>query len=488
MAHYLGIDIGTSSVKAVIADVAQNIVAESDAALAISRPHPQWSEQNPEDWWQAAAGILDGFLRDDPAVLADVAAIGLSGQMHGAVLLGADLQPLRPAMLWNDSRAGREAQALAVSHPELAMEVGVLPMPGFTAPKMPWLAKHEPAVLAKLHKLLLPKDYIRFRLTGELVTEMSDAAGTWALDEARRDWSPGALAASGLRLEQMPRLVEGSAVSGHLQPDLARRWGMKAGVAVAGGGGDAAAGAVGIGAINAGDAFLSLGTSGQLFVTTQDYRPAPQTMVHAFCHALPRRWFQMGAMLSAASCLAFAAKLFHCDVKDMLDEVETANQGPTPLLFLPYLTGERTPHNDADAKGVLFGLTPDTGRRAVTQAVMEGVAFSFADAAECLARSGTHIARAGVIGGGARSKYWVQMIADILGIPLVRYSASARGPAFGAARLARLAHTGEAAEAVCSAPPVEDVLMPDMARHAAYAPRLARYRALYRAVKGEFAG
>lgn len=488
MAHYIGIDIGTSAIKAVITDSSQNVVAERDFALAISRPHPLWSEQNPADWWAGVEAVLDGFAATVPKLMARVEAIGLSGQMHGAVLLDARNQPLRPAMLWNDARTGKEARELARKYPQLPEIVGVLPMPGLTAPKIPWLALHEPQILEQLKTVIMPKDFIRLQLTGALATDMSDAAGTWWLDQARRDWSDESLGAVGLDRSKMPRLVEGNAVSGHVRDDLARRWGLRQNVPVAGGAGDAAAGAVGIGAINHGDAFVSLGTSGQLYVATRDYRPAPATMVHAFCHALPGRWSQLGAMLSAASCLTWAAALTGSDVTELAQAVEAAYTGPTNLLFLPYLTGERTPHNDPHAKGVLFGLTPDSGKLAVAQAVMEGVAFSFADAAHSLAQSGTRIDRVGTIGGGARSLLWLNMLANVLDVPLVRYAASARGPAFGAARLARLCATGEAAEAVCTAPPVECEVRPDSRLVAAYKPRIERYRRLYQAVKQEFVG
>ncbi|MBV1701406.1 MAG: xylulokinase [Hyphomicrobiales bacterium] len=484
--YFLGIDIGTSAAKAVLVNDNQDIVAEAEVALTIMRRHPSWSEQNPGDWWLAVEKILAQFHHDHPKALSAVRGIGLSGQMHGAVLLGADQVPLRPAMLWNDSRAGAQAQALNSQFPQLAQVLGVLPMAGLTAPKLPWLAIHEPQVLAKLATLMLPKDYVRLQLTGEIATDMSDAAGTWLLDQARRDWCDDALAALHLKRSQLPRLLEGSSPSGVLRPALAQAYGMGDDVIVAGGAGDAAAGAIGIGAIDEGDAFLSLGTSGQMFVTTADYRPAPQAMIHAFCNALPQRWLQMAAMLSAASCLSYAADLFKCDVATLLGEAGELSNQPTNLLFLPYLTGERTPHNDADARGVIFGLSPEHGRGEVVRAIMEGVAFSFADARDCLAQSGTIVRRAGVIGGGARSKVWLQMIANVLDIPLVRYHASARGPAFGAARLARLAVTGENAAAICSAPAIEGMVEPQADLVGLYQERLPKFRSLYRALRNEF--
>ena len=483
--HFIGIDVGTSAVKAVLVDSAQEIVAEVEVPLVTSRPQPGWSEQHPDLWWQAVERVLASFHGRQAALVARVGAIGLSGQMHGAVMLDSALTPLRPAILWNDSRSGAEAEALARLFPDLARETGVMPMSGLTAPKLDWLAHHEPDLRAKLAMLMLPKDYVRLKLTGTCITDMSDAAGTWLLDEARRAWSPAALAALKIRESQLPRLVEGNAAASIILPALAARFGLAEGVIVAGGAGDAAAGAVGIGAIKDGDAFLSLGTSGQLFVTTSAFRPAPDLMVHAFCHALPGRWLQMGAMLSAASSLAFATDLFQCEVTVLLAEAEAAAPAG-PLLFLPYLTGERTPHNDPDARGVLFGLTPATSRGEVVRAIMEGVAFSFADARDCLAQSGTYITEAGVIGGGARSPLWLQILSDVLDLPLVRYDASARGPAFGAARLARLALTHEAPETVCTAPKISGRVTPHPREVEAYARRLPHFRGLYQALKSQF--
>jgi xylulokinase len=390
-------------------------------------------------------------------------------------------------MLWNDGRAGREADRLNTSRPDLPAIVGVLAMPGFTAPKIPWLAAHEPGVLERLRTVLLPKDYVRLRLTGEKLTDISDAAGTWWLDQRNRRWSEAALAATGLDVLQMPGLIEGSDAGGTIRPEWASRWGMSADVIVAGGAGDAAAGAVGIGAVHDGDAFVSLGTSGQLFVSTDSYRPSPQTMVHAFGHALPGRWFQMGAMLNGASCLAFAARLLGADIATLLAEAEAGYRGPARLLFLPYLTGERTPHNDPAARGVLFGMTPATTRAEVAQAVLEGVAFSVADAQRALAASGTIIASAGLIGGGARSLLWTRILASVLGLPLTRYRGGEKGPAYGAARLALLAVTREPAESVCTRPETLDTTLPDDAAQDAYAAQFQKFRSLYKALAPEFA-
>ncbi|MDP8917913.1 MAG: xylulokinase [Pseudomonadota bacterium] len=486
MPHYLGIDVGTSAVKAILVDERQAAVAEADMPLQVSRPQDLWSEQDPEAWWQAVQHAIEQLRTENPAALADVRGIGLSGQMHGAVLLDDAGRPLRPAILWNDGRSFREAQELREQHPELSHAMGVIPMPGFTAPKLLWLARHEPETFRAVRKVLLPKDYIRLKLTGSAVTEMSDAAGTWWLDEAARDWSDEALTATGLTRDHMGDLVEGSQPSGIVRAELAQQWGMRGDVVVAGGGGDAAAGAVGLGAIDDGSAFISLGTSGQLFVTTQDFSPAPEALVHSFCHAIPGRWFQMAAMLNGASCLAWAAGLLKADIGELLRQTEAAYRAPSSLIFLPYLAGERTPHNDPYARGVFFGLSPETRQTDLVQAVLEGVAFSFADAKQCLAQAGTQLTHAGMIGGGSRSTFWTRIFASVLDVPLMRYEGSDKGPAFGAARLARLASTGESPDAVCTAPAIIETVEPDPGLVERYAPRVEAYRRLYRSLKPEF--
>jgi len=487
VAHYLGIDVGTSAVKVILVDEWQAAVAEAAVPLQVSRPQDLWSEQDPEAWWQAVQAALDQLRVTTGAACADVRGIGLSGQMHGAVLLDAANRPLRPAILWNDGRSYREAQELGAQHPELSRAMGVIPMPGFTAPKLAWLARHEPETFRAVRKVILPKDYIRLKLIGDVVTEMSDAAGTWWLDEARRDWSDAALAATGLTRDHMASLVEGSQASGTLRPEIAQQWGLWSDVVVAGGGGDAATGAVGLGAIEDGSAFISLGTSGQLFVTTETYSPAPEALVHSFCHAVPGRWFQMAAMLNGASCLAWAASLLRRDIGELLRETEAAYRKPSDILFLPYLAGERTPHNDPHARGVFFGLSPDTQQTDMAQAVLEGVAYSFADAKRALEQAGTPLTQAGIIGGGSKSQFWTRILASVLNIPIMRFHGSDKGPAFGAARLGRLAVTGEAPEDVCTAPAVLETIVPEPQLAELYSPRIELFRSLYRALKTEFA-
>ena len=479
---FLGLDLGTSSLKAVLVREDGRVAAAHAVPLAVSRPAPGFAEQDPDSWWQALLAACDALRSGHPAALGAVRAIGLSGQMHGAVVLDSAGAVLRPCILWNDVRAAAECDALERLLPSLAAVTGNRAMPGFTAPKLLWLRRHEPDVFRRTASVLLPKAWLRYRLCGELVEDMSDASGTLWLDVGRRDWSDAALAATGLARAAMPRLVEGSAPAGTLHPALALQWGMRSPVLIAGGAGDNAAGAVGLGAIRVGDAFVSLGTSGVVWATTDRFVPCPQAAVHAFCHALPGLWHQMGVTLSAASCLAWWARVTGRREAALLREVPPP-RAPSPVVFLPYLSGERTPHNDAGIRGAFAGLAHETERAALTQAVLEGVAFSLRDCLDSLTASGTRVDSAAVIGGGSRSRLWLQILAAVLGIPLVRVAAGEHGAAVGAARLARLALTGEAPAQVCVTPPRLGTVMPDPALTGPYAAAHARYRALYPALK-----
>lgn len=474
---FLGIDIGTSGVKAILLDEAGSIAAQGSAPLLVSRPHELWSEQDPADWWNATEAAV---LSLPVELRGTVQAIGLAGQMHGATLLGADDRVLRPAILWNDGRSFAECAELEASSPNLRQITGNIAMPGFTAPKLAWVRKHEPGIFAQTRSVLLPKDYVRLLMTGEKASDMSDSAGTLWLDSARRDWSDELLAATGLERAHMPRLLEGTEVSGVLRPELATRWGMRA-VPVAAGAGDNAAGAAGVGVIAEGDALLSLGTSGVIFVATDSFRPNPAGAVHAFCHCLPGMWHQMSVHLSAASCLDWAAALTGTHVPGLLAAAEAATPGPE--LFLPYLSGERTPHNDPHVRGAFLGLgnESDTGRLA--RAVLEGIAFAHADGLAALRAAGTTIQALSVIGGGARSRFWGTIIAAALGVRLDYLDGGEVGPALGAARLAQIAVTGADPAGVCTRPPVRERIEPDEALAAALAPKLARFRAAYPAIK-----
>jgi xylulokinase len=403
--------------------------------------------------------------------------------MHGAVLLDAADRPLRPAILWNDGRSEAECAELERREPRARAITGNLAMPGFTAPKLLWVAAHEPDVFARTATVLLPKDYLRLCLTGYKATDMSDAAGTLWLDTGGRHWSEAMLAATGLSEAHMPALFEGSEATGVLRADVAQRWGM-ARVPVAAGAGDNAAGAIGVGVIGEGDALLSLGTSGVLFVATDSFRPNPAGAVHAFCHCLPGLWHQMAVRLSAASCADWAAGQLGVDGPGALFELaESAGAEAGEELFLPYLGGERTPHNDPAIRAAWLGLGHLTTPARLARAVLEGVAFAFADGLAALEGAGTGPKRLAVIGGGARSRLWGEIIAAALGLPLDYLAGGEVGPALGAARLARMAVTGEDAAAVCMRPPVRETLLPDPALAARLAPKLARFRAAYPALR-----
>ncbi|MBI5719310.1 MAG: xylulokinase [Burkholderiales bacterium] len=439
----LGIDLGTSGVKALLLE-GDRVLATAQAPLASSRPHPGWSEQDPQHWWAATCTCLDTLAAEQPTALRAVRAIGLAGQMHGATLLDAKGQVLRPCMLWDDGRSAPQCVQLEAAVPSLRAITGNVAMPGFTAPKLLWVREHEPAVFARIRRVLLPKAWLRWQLSGEAIEDMSDASGTLWLDVAHRRWSGELLAACGLDESQMPRLTEGTMPAGELRLQWRRRWGFERVPVIAGGAGDNAAGAVALGAVQAGDAFVSLGTSGVLWVTTARHAPAPERGVHAFCHALPDTWHQMGVLLSAAASLAWWAATTGADEARLLGELAAQVDAPSPCWFVPYLSGERTPHNDAAVRAGFLQLDSATSRAQMTQAVLEGVAFAFRDARDALAGAGTKLGRADLIGGGARSDLWCDLLASMLNIPLRRIDDAAHGPALGAARLAQAAFTGRA--------------------------------------------
>jgi xylulokinase len=482
---FLGIDVGTSAVKVAVVDEAGTIVDQNSAPLNVSRLQMLWSEQNPSDWWSAtnlAVGGLSAPLR------AAVRGIGLSGQMHGATLLNAKMQPLRAAILWNDGRSGEECAQLEKIVPNLAAITGNRAMPGFTAPKLLWVRNHEPEVFSAIRMVLLPKDYVRLRMTGQTASDMSDSAGTLWMNVAERSWSAVLLAATGLQASQMPSLFEGNEPTGELRADLAEAWGM-ARVPVAAGGGDNAAGAIGVGVVHAGEAFLSLGTSGVLFLADDGYRPNPAGAVHTFCHALPHRWHQMSVILSAASCIDWAAQL--CGLPGagaVFSAAESRNRPAETEIFLPYLSGERTPLNDPNAQGVLFGLTHSTDTATVAQAVLEGIAFALRDGMRALLASGATIESISVIGGGARSLYWGKILSSVLQRPLIYRDSGTVGPSYGAARLARLAVDGGSVEEVCAPPAIVHVVEPDDHVTALYDDKFSRFGHLYQSLRGSFRG
>ncbi|MBX3578783.1 MAG: xylulokinase [Rhizobiaceae bacterium] len=480
---YLGIDLGTSGVKALLIDANQRIVASANGALDVSRPHAGWSEQAPADWIAATEDAVGQLKRSHPRELAAVKGIGLSGQMHGATLLDAADAVLRPCILWNDTRSFAEAAELDVN-PLFRPLTGNIVFPGFTAPKLAWVRNNEPDIFERVAKVLLPKDYLRLWLTGEHISEMSDSAGTSWLDVARRDWSADLLAATGLGVEHMPALVEGTQHGGTLRRQLADTWGIGGDVVVAGGAGDNAASACGMGTVSEGQAFVSIGTSGVLFAANAAYLPNPESAVHTFCHALPNAWHQMGVILSATDSLNWLSSVTGRDAGQLTGELGETLKAPTGVTFLPYLSGERTPHNDAVIRGSFTGLGHESDRAVLTQAVLEGVAFAFRDSLEALRSAGTDLARVTAIGGGSRSRYWLKAIATALDVPVDLPGDGDFGAAFGAARLGLIAAENADPLSVCTPPPTAGSIEPERALSGAFADAYHRYRALYPAIRG----
>ncbi|MCB1517693.1 MAG: xylulokinase [Hyphomicrobiaceae bacterium] len=482
-AYYVGLDIGTSGVKAALMSGAGVLEADALAPLEVFRPKPGWSEQNPADWWAATQSALDQLAKAHPEKMARVRGLGLSGQMHGATLIDKDDKVLRPAILWNDGRSAAECAEIERDCPNSRQIAGNIAMPGFTAPKIAWVRTHEPDIYAQIAKVLLPKDYVRLCLSGDYVSDMSDAAGTLWLNVAERRWSPELLAATGLDESHMPRLVEGSEDSAILRDDLRQRWGMSEKVVIAGGGGDNAVPACGIGAIRPGEGFVSLGTSGVLFVTNDRFRPNTEGAVHAFCHAVPNTWHQMGVILSATDSLNWIASNLGQSSVDLANKVAESYQGPGEEIFLPYLSGERTPHNNAAARGSFVGLSHLSDPVRLAQAVMEGVAFAFRDCQRVLGDAGTSVNKLIAVGGGSNSRLWLEMIATLLDQEINILADGDFGGAFGAARLGLCAAEKADPFDVCTTPDIKTSVTPNSQWADALNANYQRYRALYGAIE-----
>ncbi|MQQ99779.1 xylulokinase [Glaciimonas soli] len=490
---FIGIDLGTSGIKAILLDRRDQVLASASQPLSLLPQAPQnvlWREQDPAAWWHACEQALLDLLRTAKEMgiaIGAIEAIGLTGQMHGATVIDNKGQVLRPAILWNDGRSFAECAELERRVPTSREITGNLMMPGFTAPKLLWLRHHEPQVFEQIAKVLLPKDWLRYQLTGEYASDMSDAAGTMWLDVAKRDWSDELLHATGLSRAQMPSLHEGPHITGALKAELAQRWGL-AQIPVVAGAGDNAAGAIGVGIVSPGQAMLSLGTSGVYFAVSDGFHANPERAVHSFCHALPATWHLMSVMLSAASCLDFTAQLCgYPDVAALLADVGqhgTADIAADAPLFLPYLNGERTPHNNPDAQGVFFGLRAGTASVDLVLATLEGVGFGLCDGMDAVDSCGIAAEEITLIGGGSRSAVWAQMLADISGRQMVQRQGGDVGPALGAARLARIGVADSSDDAaslheICPVPPLIASYQPDPQKHALYAQRRKKFTLLY---------
>ncbi|UTW00395.1 xylulokinase [Marinomonas rhizomae] len=484
---YLGLDLGTSGLKGVVIDDNGNVLAQESVSLTVDSPQATWSEQNPLSWWQACKTVVQQLQQR--LDLSKLKALGLSGQMHGATLLDAQGNVLRPCILWNDGRSQAQCEALMAQFPELIERSGNLYMPGFTAPKIRWVQENEPEIFTNLAHVLLPKDYLAYRLTGTMSSDCSDAAGTLWLNPETRQWDDALLAATGLTQANMPKMYEGCDVVGSLSEAVAQELELPQ-LPVVAGAGDNAAGAVGMGVTNPGQGFISLGTSGVYFTVSESHKANPLNTVHAFCHALPNRWHQMGVTLSAANSLAWFAKLVDKSVAELLDALEDSDMQRTNVLFLPYLSGERTPHNDPLANGQFIGLTNTTNVEAMTLAILEGVAFSLLDSQNALYSAGSAVDELSLIGGGARSALWRQIIANVLNKLLIYRDGGDVGPGLGAARLALLGEKQGQNKSIesliteyCTMPDVLEVHEPDSSLGAYYQEKYALYQSLYQSTK-----
>ncbi len=479
---YLGLDLGTSGLRGLLVSEAGVPVGDHAASYPVSCPHEGWSEQDPADWLMACHAVTAQLRQTYPKEFAAIRGIGVAGHMHGATLLDVSGQVIRPCILWNDGRAAEEAATLDAI-PVFRELSGNIVFPGFTAPKLMWVARHEPEAFARIHKVLLPKDYLVYWLTGRFVSDLSDAAGTSWLDVAHRCWSDELIDKSGMGREQMPDLVEGSEVVGQLDARVASELGLSGQVKVVGGGGDNAAAACGIGALQDNQGFLSLGTSGVLLAAKNRYAPAPDSAVHTFCHAIPDKWYQMGVILSATDSLNWLANNVGKTAEALSSELPERSDGPSALLFLPYLSGERTPHNEVKPRGSFLGLARGTDTTALCQSVMEGVSFAMRDCYEALRSTGTELTDLLAIGGGSQSGFWLQTMADTLGIPLHLPGKGDFGAAMGAARLAMTGVEGQSPESVMLPPPIECTFEPRMNLRDAYEASYLRYTKSYSALK-----
>ncbi|WP_171134888.1 xylulokinase [Ruegeria sp. HKCCD7221] len=478
---YLGLDLGTSGLRGILVDDTGSVAGSAESNITTSSPKPGWSEQSPLDWVEACKDVAGQLRTAHGTAFSALRGIGLSGHMHGATLLDAEDNVLRPCILWNDTRASKEAQRLD-QLPGMRSSSGNIVFPGFTAPKLEWVRANEPDLFAKIAKVLLPKDYLRLWLTGDYVSDMSDSAGTSWLDVGARRWSEIALEQGHMSIKQMPRLVEGSEPGGELRPELQREWGVSEPVVVAGGAGDNAAAACGIGSISDGAGFLSLGTSGVLLVSRDEYAPAPETAVHCFCHSVPDRWIQMGVILSATNSLNWLSRNLGQPVGDLVASLPDDLDGPSEITFLPYLSGERTPHNDSAIRGAFLGVDISSGTADLTRAVMEGVAFAMRDCLEALKKTGTKPTTLMAVGGGARSLYWLKKLATVLNTPLTLPQGSEFGAAIGAARLAICAVNDADPDTVMMAPKIDRVIEPREDLVDAFESEYQRYRQYYSAL------
>lgn len=500
MSYLMGIDIGTTSARAIIIDEEGKLLGAGVYEYPLYHPQPLWAEQDPQDWWEGTKKSIGKALKEADVKPQEIGGIGLSGQMHGLVLLDENYEVLRRSILWCDQRTVKQCEYIMRKSRQTLVKSTCNPaLTGFTLPKVIWVRQEEPKIYDKIHKMLLPKDYIRFKLTGEFATEVSDASGTLMLDVKKRKWSEDVLSAFGINKEALPVVYESVQITGKITPEAARETGLKEGIPVVGGGGDQAAGGVGNGVVREGLLSSTIGTSGVVFASLNDVKTDPLLRTHTFCHAVPGKWHIMGVMLSAGGSLKWfrdnlgmeelnVSKITGQDPYEILTmEASRVEPGSEGLIFLPYLMGERTPYPDPYAKGVFFGLTPRHTKAHLVRAVMEGVAFGLRDSLEIIKRLGTKIEEIRASGGGARSELWRQIQADINNTQMVTINMS-EGPAFGVALLAGVG-TGvyksveEACESTIHITGTTEPIKENVKRYEEY---YKIYRSLYHKLKDEF--
>ncbi len=500
MAYLIGIDVGTSSAKAILIDESGNVLATEAPEYEFVTPKPLWAESNPEDWWSATVASIRSILEESGVAAEEVSGLGLTGQMHGLVMLDRAGEVLRPCIMWNDQRTGEQCASLTekVGQSKVIELTGNPVLPGFTAPKVLWVEENEPETYAKTAKVILPKDYIRYRLSGEFYSDVSDASGTSFLDVAGRCWSEEMLSAANVPRDWLPEVTESPVASTKVNGEAAGITGLSEGLPIVAGAGDQAAQAVGCGIVREGVISVTLGTSGVVFAHSDEYRVEPEGRLHAFCHAVPDKWHLMGVMLSAAGSFQWYRNTLGGeemareretgeDAYDLLTagaaKIEAGSEG---LIFLPYLSGERTPHPDPNAKGVFFGLTLRHTKAHMTRAVLEGVTFGLKDSLELMRGLGTGIDKIVASGGGAKSALWKQMLADVFDGRIVLVNAT-EGAAYGAALLAGVGcGIFPSVEEACSAAIKETEETTPGADRSVYSEVYPRYRKLYPLLKEEF--
>jgi xylulokinase len=490
--YFLGLDISTTGSKALLIDEAGGVAAVASSPHSLQNPRPLWSEQDPLEWWQAACASMRAVLRDADIKAESIVAIGLTGQMHGLVLLDEAGEVLRPAILWNDQRTQAQCDEIhqRIGREKFIQVTGNVALTGFTAPKILWVKENEPKVYAQAAHVLLPKDFVRYKLTGEFAMDKAGGSGTVLFDLKQREWSEEVLSALGIPRRWMPPLYEGPEITGNFIPTAAQASGLVTGTPVVAGGGDQAAQAVGVGAVRPGIIGLTVGTSGVVFATTPSAMVEPQGRLHAFCHAVPGMWHFMGVMLSAAGSLQWYRDTLApgTSFDDLLVEAESIPAGSEGLLYLPYLSGERTPYPDPLARGAFIGLTLRHGRGHMTRAVLEGVAFGLKDSFTLIQNAGlAAIEQVRASGGGTRSPLWRQILASVLGAELTTVGV-VEGAAYGAALLAGVGAGAwpDVATACSQVVRLADITHPDERQQAVYHQNYELFRQLYPLLKPTF--